>query len=70
MAFYQIDPFGGVRGDVQAGMIASVLANIHRDTKKRAKPYEVTDFMPFAERKKERLADKVRNVMRKFRDGK
>lgn len=30
----------------QSAMICCMLANINRDTKKRRKPYEVSDFMP------------------------
>lgn len=48
MAFYQIDPWGDQRGDVQAGVIASTLANIHRD--KHATPFTPRDFMWFTER--------------------
>lgn len=70
MAFYQVDPFGGVRGDVQAGIIASTIANVNRDPKKRRKPYGVQDFMAFIEHKKENVAAKVRAAMRTLKDGK
>lgn len=45
-AFYQLEPFGVERGDVQAGIVASTIANVNRDRKKRAKPYTPNDFMP------------------------
>ncbi len=30
----------------RSGIVASVIANCHRDPKKRKKPYKVEDFMP------------------------
>jgi hypothetical protein len=47
-AFYEKDPWGDQRADVRAGIIASTLANIHRD--KHAKAFLPQDFMWFAER--------------------
>jgi hypothetical protein len=46
LAYYQIDPFGNERGDLQSAMIVSALANIHRDPKTQRKPYQPGDFMP------------------------
>lgn len=43
-AYYQIDPFGSIRGDMQAGIITSNLMNIH--LKKGATPLKPQDFMP------------------------
>lgn len=45
MAYYKLDPFGGERGDLQAGIVASTVANVNRDSKKRRKPFEPKDFM-------------------------
>ena len=39
-----IDP--GRRMDLAAALVASVLANIHRDPKRRRQPYTVEDFLP------------------------
>jgi len=44
-AFYEIDPFGDQRGDIQAGVIASTAANLKRD--KKSKPFTPQDFMLF-----------------------
>lgn len=52
MAFYQVEPFGDVRGDLQAGIVASTLANVYRDRKKKPKPYNPEEFMPKFERPK------------------
>lgn len=46
MAFYSVSPFGEERADVRAGIVAAVVANTHRNPKRRKKPYEVKDFMP------------------------
>lgn len=44
--FAEKEPFGGRRGDVQAAMVATTVANAHRDAKKRKKPFGVAEFMP------------------------
>ncbi|MEO6147177.1 MAG: DUF4035 domain-containing protein [Sulfuriferula sp.] len=46
--FHDLEPLGGARGDVQAGIIASIIANVNRG--KNTDPFTVLDFMPFAER--------------------
>ena len=50
MAFAGIEPFGEERADVRAGIIASVIANVNRDAKKRSQPFAPSDFMPFREK--------------------
>ena len=42
-AFYILDPWGGERGDLQAGIIASTIAQVNAAKGKRFKP---ADFMP------------------------
>lgn len=46
MAYAQVEPFGEERGDLRAGIVASTIANVNRDTKKRRKPFEPEEFMP------------------------
>ena len=46
MAFYTLEPFGEQRADLRMGILAALTANIARDEKRRARPYEVDDFMP------------------------
>ena len=46
VALYQIEPWGDVRGDMQAALITGLLANVHRDKKKRPKPFGTHEFMP------------------------
>jgi Protein of unknown function (DUF4035) len=44
MLYEQLEPFGGRRGDLQAGLIASTIANANRG--KTTKPFVPKDFMP------------------------
>lgn len=46
MIMEQIEPFGDKRGDIQAGLIAQVIANVHRDSRRHPEPYELSDFLP------------------------
>lgn len=46
MAYAQIEPFGDERADLRMAILASLIANVNRDPKKRSTPYEVSDFMP------------------------
>lgn len=51
MAFYQMDPWGGERADLQAAIIASTMANLWRQ---KGKPFQVGDFMPtFGEKRRQ-----------------
>lgn len=42
-AYYQTDPWGGERGDLQAAIVASTIANVHRDPKKPA--FKLDNFL-------------------------
>lgn len=46
MAFFSLEPWGTEVEDWRAGLIASTIANSHRDPKRRRKLYEPSDFMP------------------------
>jgi Protein of unknown function (DUF4035) len=43
--YHRIQPFGPLRGDLQAGVIASLVANLFRDEKKHATPFSPADFL-------------------------
>jgi len=45
MAYYRLEPFGWERADLHAGIVASTIANVNRDKKRRAKPYSPKDFI-------------------------
>ena len=51
--FYREDPFGDDRADIRSAQVSAILANANRDPKKRDKPFEVIDFMPYAKRRQE-----------------
>jgi hypothetical protein len=44
--FYHLEPFGWEADCYVAGIVAATVANVHRDTKKRQKPYDAMDFVP------------------------
>lgn len=50
MQYAAVEPFGEERGDLRAGIVASVIANVHR--RKNARAFRPSDFMPTFERKK------------------
>lgn len=46
MAFDRVEPVSvGFRGDVASGIVASTIANVYRDTKRRREPFEASEFM-------------------------
>jgi hypothetical protein len=51
MLYESIEPFGDRRGDIQASVVASTIANVNRSEK--TKPYTVSDFLPTWEPKPE-----------------
>ena len=52
VAFDAIDPIGAGRGDLQAAIVASTIANVWRPKNKRA--YKIQDFIPKFKRPKKR----------------
>jgi hypothetical protein len=46
MIYTTIEPFGEEAAFYRAGIVASTIANVHRDQKKRREPFAPTDFMP------------------------
>jgi len=51
LAFYDLDPFGDQRGDLQAGVVAAAIANYAGKVRSNgAGPASPTEFMPFLER--------------------
>lgn len=45
-AYAALEPFGEARADLRAGIVARTVAEVHRDPKRRKRPFEVKEFMP------------------------
>lgn len=50
--YYSIEPFGEWPANMRAAQIVATLANINRDSKKRPRPYEITEFELFRRKRK------------------
>jgi len=48
VAFNNLSPIGDERGDVQAAMVVSTLANINR--RKGQQAYKIQDFLPYSQK--------------------
>jgi hypothetical protein len=46
LAFAALEGFGERRADLRMGIIASTIANVHRDPKRKPSPFKPADFMP------------------------
>jgi hypothetical protein len=68
-AAYRVSPWGEWRGDFQSGIVASVIANVNRDPKKRAEPFSTSDFMYdsiMEAHEKEKTGQQLSQKMRNF----
>jgi len=52
-AYHSIEPIGSFRSDLQAGIVASVMANCHR-SQKSSKTFQPMDFMPIGDHNKKK----------------
>jgi len=59
-AYYHLEPRTETRGDYLFGMIASILANVNRDRKKRSDPFRWFDFIPWVKPPKGDIANRLR----------
>mgnify|MGYP003139586721 CR=1 FL=1 len=55
MAYYELNPFGSVRDDLQAGIVASTIANVNRG--KNDKSFTPSDFMPYIDKPQQSEGD-------------
>jgi hypothetical protein len=55
MALEFIDPHGPIRGDIQAGIVASTIANVNRG--KGSQAFTVQDFLPFKDSDAEKSSE-------------
>lgn len=65
IAFNRIDPIGEHRADIRNGLLMQQQANMHRDPKKRAQPYKLTDFLPFT-KEPEKPAKSAKQIASQF----
>jgi hypothetical protein len=67
MAYYELEPFGEERADLRSAIVASTVANAHRDPKRRRKPFRPLDFMPrFDETKRPKGVESMLNFVEMF----
>lgn len=68
LAYYQAEPFGGVRSDMQTAVVAALIANANRNPKKRKQPFKPAEFLPdwWDERRREG-PQHAANLLAKFR---
>ena len=65
MALEMLEPMGPVRGDIQAAIVASTIANCHRS--KGSRPFGVRDFLPFSDDKVQSVPDMKTQLMQLVR---
>lgn len=53
LELYGKEPIGPERGDYHAAQVATMLANVNRDPKRRIGPYRLSEFLLFRERDEE-----------------
>jgi hypothetical protein len=54
--FYAIEPWGIAVQDAMQANLASIVANVNRDSKKRPTPYTLSDFLIFGAPRQEQRA--------------
>ena len=47
MAYSYIEPFGEMRAELRNGELCALLANLKRDSKRKAEPFRAADFMHY-----------------------
>lgn len=57
IAFHLLEGIGERRADLRNGILASLIANVHRDAKRKPSPFKPRDFMPQVKEDKERSAE-------------
>lgn len=60
MQYYALDPWGSQRDDLQAGIIASTIANANSG---KGRAFQPIDFMPYADDKQEQTTDDMKALL-------
>ena len=63
-AYHSIEPIGGIRGDLQTGIVASTIANVNRG--KNSPAFSPSDFMPLSQEKKEQTEEDMKAQFKAF----
>lgn len=70
-AFAALEGFGERRADLRMGIIASLIANVHRDAKRKPSPYKPADFIPKTKEDADRMAEQeLKMALEAFSTGK
>ena len=62
LAYYDSNPFGPERGDLQAGIITSMVANVNSKKK-----YTASDFMPNFKKEKPQTMEEMKQVVEQWK---
>lgn len=65
-AYEQLEPYGEKGNYLRAGTEAALLANIHRDSKKRNQPYTPNDIFPDVDVEQRAAENSARVMHEKF----
>lgn len=57
--YFSIEPPESTRDDIRTGVVASTLANIHRDSSRRPEPFSANDFAPKWDRAEETEPEEI-----------
>lgn len=57
-AFAALEGFGERRADMRMGILASLIANVHRDAKRKVSPYKPGDFIPKIKEDADKIAER------------
>jgi len=64
VAYYRRSPWGDEWA--QTGVVSSIIANAHRDTKRQKKPFSPEDFMPGGRRKRKKKQMSPEQIQAEF----
>lgn len=63
-AYFKLEPLGEQRADMRMARLAALLANIHRNPKKRSRVFEEKEFVfEFSPKKKKQTVEEMRQAL-------
>lgn len=63
-AYENLEPFGEKGDYLRTGILASLLANIHRDPKKKRDPFIPEDFIPAVDAAETKAKHEAQNIVK------